>query len=253
MFDFMTFLKWILIICMLIGTGGLIVNGLLLLSKERRDKRREKGMRPLLELLILLVSGIAMGWLTFNWAFHNKYRAIRPFVANYAGLRLTAPDPLFDSDSMGYVRGKVIILDKVAGQDKVIGFESAPSGVTSSYTIVDSTISVLQKKLPDELSAEQPEDVGTVVWLIWDQKTIYYYTGDAKAYQVLCTVEIYDNQEKKLIQSKVFEGELPPKEGVTSRSFNGRPPSRDIIEYICSRHRIGMTDSSPLSVLKTKR
>jgi hypothetical protein len=243
MFGFMSFLKVILIFFMFLFAILFTIDALLHLSKKKKDKWRDEGVRhPLVRILILLVCGIALGWLAFYWAFHDEYSAFRPYLTNYADLRSTAPGVLLDSESLGYVRGKAILLDRVAGGDKRLSFDSAPSGFTSNYTIVDSDISVLQQELPNKLAAKQPEDVGTVVWLIWDKKTIHYYTGDARAYQVLCTVEIYDNQKRKHVQSKVFEGEVPPKYLKVGGSFNGRPPSKDIIAYICNQRRIGLTE-----------
>jgi hypothetical protein len=240
MFGFLSFLKTILIFMMFLVAVISTIGGLFDLSKKKREKRRERGVRhPLLGTLILLVFGIVLGWLAFIWAFHEKNSVFKPYLSEYARVFSQVGDPSCNSDDCVYTRNKILLLDKVEGNYEKLEFESGQSWFVSSYFVKNDNVSVLHEELPNEIRAAKPEEVETIIWLNWSLKTVHYYTGGSKGYQVNCTLMIYDKQKKLLIRLKDFAGEVPDSPLKTKGSFNGKPPVKDIITYLSALRRIG--------------
>ena len=165
-------------------------------------------------VLILLIAAIVIGGLFF--AGRGIYRFIltqpfRPFMSAYQDQNLKPESPGED-----YVVGKVVVIDKDKPQVHGIHF-----------------------RLPEELRASSPEEVGTVVWLSWGEKVVGTYTDGSKGYRRTCNVTIIDQANRQITGSRTFLGSNPPEEkSGFGRRKGDKPSAREIAAYIKSLDRV---------------
>lgn len=116
-----------------------------------------------------------------------------------------------------YITGKVLVLDRKA-----------------------RSIDSINSSLPSELRATTVNDVGTIVWLDWDQELRGSYTNSrtgvtmGDGYRYTCELSIIDKSIPARVGSKTFLGSEPPK-GVFSsaaRDHYGSKPNAEIITYL---------------------
>jgi len=83
-----------------------------------------------------------------------------------------------------------------------------------------------------ELKATTPEEVGTVIWLSWDEEIADHYTDGTAAIRLNCFAQIIDITESSIIGEKLIYGSSPPSSKAGSGSRTGSKPDTNVIEYI---------------------
>jgi hypothetical protein len=86
-------------------------------------------------------------------------------------------------------------------------------------------------KLPEELRATKPEDVGTIVWLDWGEDRVGFYLGShGDATVNTCHVTIIDKSVPAIVGEINFRGSDPPERSYGSSS--GSMPTEVIVNYL---------------------
>jgi hypothetical protein len=118
------------------------------------------------------------------------------------------------SPSGGYIRGKIITID-----------------------IENRKIDNFWLHLPTDMIAASPDEVGTIIWLKWDQSIVGRYTNGKNAYQISCLVTIIDKLLGTKVDEKKFWGSPPPSKVISTNTGVGSRPNSEIAEYIESLPR----------------
>jgi hypothetical protein len=91
--------------------------------------------------------------------------------------------------------------------------------------------------LPEELRAETPDQVGTVVQLKWGKEQVGDYKGKP-AWKHNCTVTVVDRATMSPIASSMFWGSDPPSSIKSSQSEgNGDKPYDQIVNFVKGQPR----------------
>jgi len=86
--------------------------------------------------------------------------------------------------------------------------------------------------LPNDLRADAPEEIATVLCLSWGEEAMGDYPEGGTAYRRYCDVRAVElSDPPRLLWKKRFFGGLPPDEGSSSNLY-GKPPYSEIIEYL---------------------
>jgi hypothetical protein len=168
--------------------------------------------RPVLGLVVV---PLCIGALSFaSWILFVHFRdarttALRHHLSEYTSLAIQPDDP---GDEKGIIiRRKVVAIDREKNE-------------------IDS----LQYLLPDDLRADRPEEVRTVLWLEAGKREVGVYPRGGKAYQRYTDVKVIDlNQPPKLLIRKRIYGGNPPERGSSSNLY-GSPPYQEIIDFLRS-------------------
>lgn len=96
----------------------------------------------------------------------------------------------------------------------------------------------LMFRLPEEMHAELPNDVGTVVALAWRDETVWS-RDTASGRQWTCAVRVVDLASRKCIAEQTFAGEAPPQpdDPAPARIVYGERPIAAIVEWLISLPR----------------
>jgi hypothetical protein len=96
----------------------------------------------------------------------------------------------------------------------------------------------LMFRLPEEMHAELPSDVGTVVALKWLVKTVWSKDA-ASGRQWTCSVRVVDLASRKCIAEQSFAGEAPaqPDGSAPTGIVYGERPITAIVEWLLSLPR----------------
>jgi hypothetical protein len=86
--------------------------------------------------------------------------------------------------------------------------------------------------MPKDLRADNPDEVGTVVWLEWSDKQVGEYTDNSKALVWLCKVSVIDLGAKTLVGQRDFQGSDPPQSDSGSGDVHGSKPTKEIVDYL---------------------
>jgi hypothetical protein len=105
-------------------------------------------------------------------------------------LSLVPADAPLSEDATPYIRGRIVAIDKTAQ---------------------GGTLSAVHLALPDELRAQSPDDVGTIVLIEWREVRAGIY-GDSGivAYRIYADVTIVDEVKKSVVGRETFVGGDPP-------------------------------------------
>jgi hypothetical protein len=134
---------------------------------------------------------------------------IAPFEAHIAEYTRT-PDPLEGDADAGYIKGKVIPIDR--GKDEIDA---------QFWT-----------HLPTTLKPEKPEEVGTIVWLEWDKEEAGEYEGGGTAYIQTCDVTVIDKARNIIVGQAHFEGEEKKEIAKRAKEGTGEKPYSKIVSYL---------------------
>jgi len=106
------------------------------------------------------------------------------------------------------------------------------NGKLVAVDLDSKTIDDLHFDLPDDLRAETPEDVGTVVQLHWDKLQVGSYNGKP-AWKQSCQVRVMDKPSGELIETQPFWGGDPPSAIDSNASAGwGSRPDKEIVEFL---------------------
>jgi hypothetical protein len=114
--------------------------------------------------------------------------------------------------------------------------------VSGKMVVVDvkqRAVDPLHFKLPKELRAYSPDDVGSIVQLHWERVQMGHYVTRLNgvevpvnaAYRWDCRAEVYDKASGALLTTKHFSGRDPP-EMKHNDQVEGLRPDDEIIEYL---------------------
>jgi hypothetical protein len=141
-----------------------------------------------------------------------KATAARDRLTKAAAQLASIPGLKNAAGGKGYLKGKVVIIDKDDG----------------------GTIDSLNSSLPEVLRANSPEEVGTVVWLNWNEERVGTYQGGGGAYVYTCVMTIIDRTSSSKVAVKRFRGGDPPYITYSHSGYGSRP---DIISYLTNLPR----------------
>jgi hypothetical protein len=101
--------------------------------------------------------------------------------------------------------------------------------------VVQKEIDDLHFRLPAEMRAESPDEVKTVVQLVWDKDKVAEYGGGKPGWKQKCQVRVVDKQSGALLFTKSFVGSDPPLVIRPSQSAGwGDKPRTEIVSYLCT-------------------
>jgi hypothetical protein len=84
-----------------------------------------------------------------------------------------------------------------------------------------------------DLRANQPEEVGTVVWLEWGEKKVGQYgASGGGAFVRTCNVTIIDHAQRLIVGRHYAEGGPPPTTSRRGASQYGSYPTENIVNYL---------------------
>jgi hypothetical protein len=169
--------------------------------------------RPVLGLVVvpLCVFAVSFGtsWFLLVHLRSAKLAPLRGHLHEYTDLAIDPEGP--GAEKGAIVRRKMVVIDR---QKK--------------------DIDPLQHLLPDDLQADGPEEVRTVVWLEWGAKQVGVYPRGGKPFQRFVDVSVIDlGQPPKLLIRKRFYGSPPPQQGESDDRYGGAP-LQDIISFLRS-------------------
>jgi hypothetical protein len=156
-------------------------------------------------VFILFLAGA--GWVFKSCHRHrlaSKAEAFTSVLAKYADLR-----KLPDGHLSPYVTQKILAI--------------APT----------AEISPLHLKIPKNLRAITPDEVGTVLIVEYTENVVGRYQGGGKALVQVCSVDVIDVNARSKLATRVFRGTDPPSAKPLSRSdASGSSPDHDILKFI---------------------
>jgi hypothetical protein len=180
---------------------------------EGRPFLPPKGKRAV--MVVIVVLGIMPGALIKGHQMLTNVDAFNKLLPVW----LKEPTP---GRSTPYVRGKVLpVIHKP--------YSGGGSGVQKD----------LFWELPSELRPRNPDEVGTVLWLDWEEKpfSVPYiqFTYRIIGIQYVCKVTIIDRATNEKIGEKTFTGSDPRGSG----QYSGDKPYPQIVKYLQSLPRKG--------------
>jgi hypothetical protein len=129
------------------------------------------------------------------------------------------------------IAGKAVLIN--IGESLSHSHETA-STKDESYDIEAQTVSSAQKKIHQQIQAENPSEVGTVVLLKWAKDLLSTNIAGIEFVRVRCEVIVVDNIKHVIVGKRQFAGSNP--EGLHRW---GSSPENEIVEYINSLPRSG--------------
>lgn len=167
-------------------------------------------------LAILVVVGLVKSFLEFE-AERKQYDVFKPHIESY--LQLAAEGEPGEGEP--YVSGKIITV-------------AADSKVVDTWAL---------SRLPEDLRARTPDEVGTVALYKKEWKKVGQYvseeTGERTraAYRGFAYLTLIDWRAKTVIGSRTFKGKMPRKRISEDSSGAGGLPMWDVWKYIGSLPR----------------
>ncbi len=87
----------------------------------------------------------------------------------------------------------------------------------------------------DAIRANDPKEVGTIIWLDCQEQVVGTYGSLGTAYQTSCTLTVIDKGNNMIVGKEMFAGPQPPSLSQNGLDQHGGPPSDDdIVNYILS-------------------
>ena len=111
-----------------------------------------------------------------------------------------------------------------------------PSGARGKLVVIDKATGQLDRvwgKIPDDMRAANPADVGTVVWLSWSESLVGRYKGGQPAYRSDVKVTVIDRATSAVLGTKTFSNEPPST--ITaggSGGASGKRPEAEVVKYL---------------------
>jgi hypothetical protein len=162
-------------------------------------------------LIILLVIGLGVGGF-FGARYLLRESELGPFNEHVQEYLSAANPPAGGqpNNQAAYIKGKVI-----------------PVNVKSK------DVDWLYYDLPPSLKPKTPAEVGTVVWLEWDERQVGQYgSGGGGAFVQTCRVTVIDKAERRVLSQVVVEGGQPPRTSRRGSSASGSKPTEQVVNYL---------------------
>jgi formylglycine-generating enzyme required for sulfatase activity len=135
-----------------------------------------------------------------------QIKDFKPYLNEYSTI-----NPILGSNQKLYphIPGKIIVINKENNDFDDIYFE-----------------------LPEELKANNPGEVGTIVSISCSDSAYGKYTNGAIGYQKMCRSVVIDKKNNLVLYDKGFWGEKPPTTKSAGGDWYGSRPDSEIINYI---------------------
>jgi hypothetical protein len=157
----------------------------------------------LLSFVILLLAGFGSSWAVIYAMHRSAEEAFQPHMAEYLAAAKGTADP-------AEVKGKMVVVDKATRDidwDVFFG-------------------------LPDDVRAAAPQEVGTVVWLVWDKMQVGKYNDGTPAYSWTCAVTVIDQAGRGVVATTSLRGSDPPEKIENPNEGVGTKPTAQVIDYL---------------------
>jgi hypothetical protein len=194
-------------------------------------------------IVIIALPVYFMGRGIYDWLnekkFKSSYKSFHSYLDSYTnvdGFKKEVVDH-------GYIVGKVIVMD--LSNSRFVDSLRRKLGIDSWNQINCREF----RKLPVGLRASTPEEVGTIVWLIWGRERVGTYMeyrllrGDRvgpSAYRITCEVVVINKAKTAILDRVKFSGDDPPEkiskpsESLMNFDEYGSRPTEQIVKYIKS-------------------
>ena len=127
-----------------------------------------------------------------------------------------------------YLKGRAVPVD--LGEPVVDwGLVGEPTTFTPNH------VSQILHDLPKSIVAWKPDQVGTVILLVWKRDVIGHFPSGDAAYRVLCEVTVVDVAASAVVGRETFWGGGPPEVKFLTRTrgdIGGTVPDDEIVEWI---------------------
>ena len=183
--------------------------------------------------IVIAIGGSAL------WYFGSKENAKidgREATAELFENHLVAPKQEMNSTGScqnrdNYIEGKALAVGTVF--PRVNWFGSKRWSADGSRPYVDD----LHFKLPEEIRATNPDEVETIIRIIWDfsvhgRYTNGRYTNGREAIQLIALVDVYDQANQSWVSCDRFFGEEPRDSIRGTQEAYGKPPFDQIVDFI---------------------
>jgi hypothetical protein len=108
-----------------------------------------------------------------------------------------------------------------------------PIGKCVTVDMEKNEVDSIYFDLPDELRAETPDQVGTIVQLNWGKQQVNEYEGGKPAYKQRCDVLVVDRATMSAVAAETFWGSDPPSQIKSSQSEgSGDKPTDQVVNFL---------------------
>jgi hypothetical protein len=191
-----------------VGIGVAVIEGAIIMLIANKKNQQN---------LMLAVGVVLVGALPSYYWIAKPLNALKPYKAHLAEYLTTAsvanPEQVETSNYLP-VKGKLIPVDVKAKNIDPVFFD-----------------------LSNDFQPKNPEEIGTIAALWWEERRIGSYGGKGGAYQEHCTVMILDKLSGSLLAEKSFIGSEPPSTSQNGASQTGDKPYKEIREFLNSLPR----------------
>ena len=191
-----------------VGIGVAIIEGAIIMLIANKKNQQN---------LMLAVGVVLVGALPSYYWIAMPLSALKPYKAHLAEYLTAAsvanPEQVETSNYLP-VKGKLIPVDVKAKNIDPVFFD-----------------------LSNDFQPKNPEEIGAIAALWWEERRIGSYGGRGGAYQEHCTVMILDKLSGTLLAEKSFVGSNPPSTSQNGASQTGDKPYKEIREFLNSLPR----------------
>jgi hypothetical protein len=192
---------------LIVGVGVLAVAGALFALIEQTAKKKLK--EDILWILAIYVIGAMpiLYWVGLPWV---ETRAFAAHLPEYVDIAASANPQQGEPLREHIVGGKILPLDMKKKRIDEMFFE-----------------------LSRDSRPKNPEEVGAIAGLWWEEVKVGTYGGMGGAYREECRVIVWDLATRKLLAERFFSGSDPPSSTVNSMfAHHGDKPYEEIRDYL---------------------
>jgi hypothetical protein len=186
-----------------VGIGVAIIEGAIIMFIAS-EKNQQK--------LMLAVGMVVVGAAPAYYWIGMPLGALKPYKAHlpeYLKTASAANPEQMEAASYLPVKGKVIPVDMKGKDIDPVFFD-----------------------LSNDFKPKNPDEIGTIAALWWEERRIGSYGGKGGAYQMYCTIMVLDKATGTLLASKSFVGSEPPSTSQNGASQTGDKPYKEITEFL---------------------
>jgi hypothetical protein len=186
-----------------VGIGVAIIEGAIIMfvAQEKTQKN-----------MMLAVGVLLVGALPSLYWIGKPLTALKPFKAHLTEYvtRASSVNPeQVGASSYLPVKGKLIPVDMKSKDIDPVFFD-----------------------LSTDFRPKNPDEIGAIAALWWEERRIGSYGGKGGAYREYCTVTVLDKGTGTLLASKSFVGPMPPEKSQNGASQTGDKPYSEIREFL---------------------
>ncbi len=188
-----------------VGIGVAIIEGAIIVFAGHEKSQKN---------MMTAVGVVLLGALPSFYWIGAPLTALKPFKDHLPEYltRASAANP--DQEGAGAyqpIKGKLIPLDMKAKNIDPVFFD-----------------------LSADFRPKNPDEIGAIAALWWEERRIGNYGGKGGAYQEHCTIMILDKNTGTVLASRSFAGPMPPSTSRNGASQTGDKPYKEITEFLNS-------------------